>query len=498
MQKKVIVIGAGLGGIAAAVSLAAEGFNVDVYEKNNQIGGKLNVLEKEGFGFDLGPSIFTLPHLFERLFKRAGKKMEDYLTLQPVTPHWRNFFEDGTVVDLYKDEQKMKAELDKLGVGLFEEFTKFRKYSARQYDIVEKGYFDKGLDNTWEFIKFYPWIDLLWKLDSLGTMDKGVRKFFSNPYLIDIFNFFIKYVGSSAIQAPAFFNLMPHIQFEYDLWYVKDGMYNLARGLKRLMDDLQIKIHLGSEVRRIEKSGSNVTGIRLENGETRKADIVVSNMEVIPAYKELLGEEDAFMKGLEKFEPACSGLVLHLGTDKIYENLAHHNFFFSQNQSEHFNTVFKEHKLPHDPTLYVVAPTRTDSSKAPAGCDNIKVLPHIPYIDDENPYTEEDYRNLRNQVLDKLERTALPGLREHIIVEDMWTPVDIQRNYFSNKGSVYGVVSDREKNFGFKAPKQSSRYSNLYFTGGSVNPGGGMPMVVLCGQNVCDRIVRNEAKGLHG
>jgi diapolycopene oxygenase len=200
------------------------------------------------------------------------------------------------------------------------------------------------------------------------------------------------------------------------------------------------------------------------------------------------------MKTLEKFAPACSGLVIHLGTDRIYDQLAHHNFFYSNNQSKHFDSVFQQGKLPEDPTIYLVAPTRTDPSKAPAGHDNIKILPHIPPINPDKPHTREEYMALKERVIDKLERMGLTDLRKHTVVEDVLTPVDIERMYNSNQGAIYGVVSDWKKNQAFKAPKQSSKYRNLFFTGGSVNPGGGMPMAVLCGQKVADRVVKAEAK----
>ena len=169
-------------------------------------------------------------------------------------------------------------------------------------------------------------------------------------------------------------NMMSLIQFDHGLWYVTGGMYNLARGLGRLLDDLGIKVRLESAVASINKGGVGVTGVTLASGEIISADYVVSNMEVIPAYRKLLGEGPAFLSKLEKFAPSCSGLVIHLGTNRIYDQLAHHNFFYSKDQNKHFDTVFQQGKLPEDPTIYLVAPTRTDPSKAPAGCDNIKIL----------------------------------------------------------------------------------------------------------------------------
>lgn len=490
-EASIIVIGAGLGGLSAGISLATLGHRVDIYEKNSQVGGKLNILEKEGFSFDLGPSIFTLPHFFEQLWEKANKKMEDYVRLKSVSPHWRNFFEDGTVIDLHYENDRMKREINKLkDEGLEHQFSNFLEYAGRQYDLISKGYFEKGLDTKRDFKTFYD-LPALLRMDYWHSMHGGVRRHIRNKYFIDILDYFIKYVGSSAYRAPGFMNLMPVIQFRYDLWYVAGGMYKLAEGLERLAKDLGVTIHLNAEVKKILKQGNRVESVLLDDDRTKSADIIVSNMEVIPAYRELLEEDRHFLKKLDKFEPACSGLVLHLGTDRKYPQLAHHNFFYSQDQKKHFRTVFQKKQLPSDPTLYVVAPERSDSGVCPAGCDNIKILPHIPYLNDKHPTSAEDYQSLRERVLDKMERMGLEDLRKHIIVEDMWTPYDIQERYYSNCGAIYGVVSDRWKNFALKAPKQSSRYANLFFVGGSVNPGGGMPMVILCGQNVAKTIQDN-------
>lgn len=495
-NKRVVVVGAGLGGLAAAASLRAEGFEVRIVEKNERIGGKLNFREIDGYGFDLGPSIFTLPQFFESIWERAGKRMSDYVGLEKVTPHWRNFFEDGVVLDLYEEMDRMKAELAKLPGDpetLWKQFEAFLAYGREQYALVDEGYFREGLDNLWEMLRYYGW-RLIFKMDHRNTMSESIANHFEEEHLRRIFEYFIKYVGSSAVDAPGYMNLMPLIQFDYGLWYVKGGMYNLARGLGRLLDEIGVNVSLDSEVASIDRSGSRVTGVTLANGETIAADYVVCNMEVIPAYRKLLSEPPAFLRKLKKFAPACSGIVLHLGTDRIYDQLAHHNFFFSKNQHKHFDTVFKQGKLPEDPTIYLVAPTRTDPSKAPAGHDNLKILPHIPPIDPDHPLTHEDYVALKDRVIDKLERMGLTDLREHIVVEDLLTPVDIEHMYYSNRGSIYGVVSDWKLNQAFKAPKQSSKYKNLYFTGGSVNPGGGMPMAVLSGQKVCDRILKQEGR----
>lgn len=491
-RKKVIIVGAGLGGISAAIMLKINGFDVEIFEKNEKIGGKLNLITEKGYTFDLGPSILTLPQYFRKLFEASGRDMSDYLTIQKVRPHWRNFFEDGTVIDLDPDMEIMKKELAKLSPDTYSEFRKFMAYSEKQYDILAPGYFDSGLDTTLDFMKFYNF-SAVFKIDFFRTMHGRISKFIKHPYLVDILDYFIKYVGSSAYNAPGFMNLMPTIQFRYDLWYVPGGMYNIAVGFTKYMLELGIKMNFNSEVTKIIEENSIVKGI-VVNGETHYADIIVSNMEGIPAYKHLLEKDDKFLEKLERFEPACSGLVLDIGLDIQYPQLAHHNFLFSGNQREHFDSVFNKKKLPKDPTIYLVDASKSDPTVAPVNCSGLKVLPHIPYINDNHPYSMDDYISYKEVILDKLERFGLKDIRKHIVYEHLLTPFDIEKMYRSNKGSIYGVVSDFRKNFAFKLPKKSKKYKNLYFTGGSVNPGGGMPMVLLCGQNVCKLILEEEKK----
>lgn len=494
----VAVIGAGLGGMSAAIMLARSGFQVTIFEKNLQVGGKLNLLDTQGFSFDLGPSIFTLPHIFRPLFDGEGRQLEDYISLQRVDPQWRNFFEDGTVIDLWENTERMREELAPFGPDAFEEYRRFIDYSRRQYAIVERGYLREGLDTLRQFVSFYGWRGAR-DLDFLHSMSGSIHRRLSNPYLRDIFEYFIKYVGSSALDSPGFMNLMPNIQLEFGLWYVSGGLYQLARAFRRRLDETGVSLCLGHEVERIEQAGKTVTGLTVRdgNGEPRRvtADFIVSNMEVLPAMHRLLNSPPAVMRTLRRYEPSCSGIILHLGVDRIYPQLAHHNFFYSRDQHAHFRRVFREQRLPDDPTIYVVAPTRSDPSQAPPGCDNIKILPHIPHLSDRHSYSPDDYLALKELCLDKLERIGLTDLRRHIVVEDFWTPYDIEARYASNRGSIYGVVCDRRRNFAFKAPKRSSQFRNLFFVGGSVNPGGGMPMVTLSGQHVARMIVEQVSSG---
>ncbi len=476
--------------MSTALSLTNKGYEVELFEKNSRLGGKLNVLKKEGFSFDLGPSILTFPHVFERLFTEAGKRMEDYFKIKEPDIHWRCFFEDGERIDLSGNIEKIKGIGNSLSDSDIADLKEFLAYSKKLYEQVESGYFNKGVDTFRQALRAYGIWSSIFKLDFFSTMHEGVGRRIKNRHLAGVMDFFVKYVGSSPYEAPAVLNMIPYAQFYHGLWYVEGGMYNLAVGLKKLMEETGAGINLNTEIKELVIENNRITKALTSAGEEIRADIFVSNMEVIPAYRQLTRETSSFLKKYDKFEPACSGLVLHLGTNKKFASLAHHNFFFSNDPEKHFDDVFNQKKLPSDPTIYLVAPERSDSSVAPEGCDNIKILPHIPYIQD-NPFRMEDYMLLREKVLDKLERMGMEGLRESIVVEDMWTPEDIRENYYSNRGSIYGVVSDKKKNMGFKAPKKSNKYSNLYFAGGSVNPGGGMPMVALCGQQVA-RIIEKD------
>lgn len=491
-DNKVLVIGTGLGGLSAAISLASAGKRVKIYEKNERIGGKLNLHKQDGFTFDLGPSILTLPWVIEELFSKSGRKLADYLQMRNLDPQWRNFFPDGATLDLFQDTERMRQELERFDLSEVEPFFRFLEYSARQYDFVDKGYFRHGLDTVRDFMRFYSIRDVL-VFDLFSSMHGGVKRFIRNLKIIDVLDYFIKYVGSSAHAAPGFMNLLPTIQFRYGLWYTPGGLYRIAEALKRLLDELGVEVVLNCEVTKIIKSGHRVTGVETADGTKDEAQYIVCNMETIPAYEKLLRESRALMLPLRRFEPSCSGLVIDLGVRKRYPQLAHHNFFFSADQRRHFRAVFEEKKLPEDPTIYLVAASRTDPSVAPEGMECLKILPHIPHLNGRHGYTRSDYLSYKDKVLDKLERMGLEGLRESIVVEHVLTPEDIQKMYYSNRGSIYGVACDRWKNFALKTPKQSSRYRNLFFVGGSVNPGAGVPMVLLCGQRVCDRILALES-----
>lgn len=492
-QKSVIILGGGLGGLSAAVSLAQAGFKVTLYEKNDHLGGKLNRLEANGFGFDLGPSILTMPQIFEKLFIASGKQMADYIPIERLDLQWRSFFPDHTLIDLYSDLTKMAQENPMLSATDMAEYQAFLDYAKEIYDYTEVGYFDKGLDSTMEILKEHGVIKALKGFDYFSSMHDGIAKRVSHPKMQEMLGYFSKYVGSSPYDAPAVLNMMIYMQHAQGIWYVPGGMHKIAEGIVKLGKEIGVTFHTGVYVEKLNIENDQIRSARLADGTVIEADYFVSNMEVIPAYEQLLDEKPAFTEKLEKkFEPASSGFVLHLGVNKEYPQLAHHNFFFSNAEKENFDQNFHQHQLPEDPTIYLVNVNKTDPSQTIEGHENIKILPHIPYLQDQ-PFTEAEYDAFRERILIKLETMGLTDLRKHIVYENRWTPEDIQKNYLSHRGAIYGTVSDRKKNHGFKHGKHSERYDNLYFVGGTVNPGAGMPMVTLSGQQVSDKIVQREA-----
>ena len=491
-MKEIVVIGGGLGGMSAAITLAKhQEFKITLIEKNPHLGGKLNVLEQDGFSFDLGPSIFTMPQYFDALFEMHGKKRADYFKLVPVTPHWRNFFEDGTTIDLADTLEGMKA-LDNITEKDYEELQAFYSYTEKLYDFTNDILFKNQAETILQTLKYYPPFKILKDSDYFKTMDEGIRKYITNPYLIDIMNYFIKYVGSNPYDAPAVMNLLPYIQWKFGLWYVEGGMYQASIGLQKLMKELDITVKTNTEVISVEKQKGRISKITLSDGTTKHVDVVVSNMEAIPFYEKITQEPEKKLRNLKKkYGPACSGFALHLGVNKQYSQLTHHNFFFSKELKQNFDNIFKKHKLSGDPTIYLVAPMKTDPSQGPDGHEIIKILPHISVIKGDQAFTKEEYERFEDAVLTKLERMGLTNLRKHIVSKELWTPETIQQTYYSNQGAIYGVEANRKMNLGFKVPKTSSYYNNLFFVGGSTNPGGGMPMVVLSGQQVEKHVLRS-------
>jgi diapolycopene oxygenase len=497
MKKQIIVIGGGLGGLSAAIRLAADGHEVTVLEKNERAGGKLNTVSGDGYSFDTGPSILTMPWVLEQLFASAGRRLEDYMQLSRVEPQWRTFFDDGTTLDVTSDLPSMLEELKRVSPEDAKGYLAYLSDCQEMYDMSCKSFYSRSLSGISDLRTKHTLRELL-AMDPMKTMHQFTDKRFSDKRLKQLFDFFIMYVGSSPYAAPAVLSQLIYVQLGLGIFYVRGGMYNIARGMLRLLDELGAQVRTGCRVEQVLCAGSRATGVLLEDGSVLGADIVVSNLEAIPSHQSILADMPGAKeqeRRLGKYKPTVSGLVLLLGVNKTYESLLHHNFLFSSDPAKEFDDLFVKGVPTDDPTIYIGISGKSDPSQTQAGKENLFVLTHVPPLKDGESWQplKERYREL---VLDKLERMGLDDLRSHIEFEHSFTPDDLKKLYGSNGGSIYGVVTDRKLNGGFKIPSRSALLDNLYFVGGSTHPGGGVPMVTLSGQLTADLIQKDLAGGL--
>ncbi|ELK46671.1 phytoene desaturase family protein [Halobacillus sp. ACCC02827] len=498
-KKTAVVVGAGLGGMSAAIRLTADGYDVKVIEKNSNLGGKLNKREGKGFTFDTGPSILTMPWVLEQLFESVHRRLDDYITVERVEPQWRTFFEDGTSIDVTSDLPNMLEEMAKVTDRPNRKLTDFLSYSQDMYELCMKSFYKYSISDLKDLKSHHKFSELL-QMDPMNTVAKSTRKFFDNKYLEQLFNYFVMYVGSNPYATPAILNQLVYVQLGLGIYYVKGGLYNIAEAMGRLMEELRVDVQFNSPVRQLVVENERVIGVETEDGTVHEADVVVSNLEAIPAYRKLAPQTAKVKKetkSLEKkFDPTVSGLVLLLGTNRKFNNLKHHNFFFSEDPELEFKQIYEQGKPADDPTIYIGISARSDESQAPAGKDNLFVLTHVPPLENKKR-KPVDWDAYRETVLDKLERMGMEGVRDSIEFEYRFTPEDLERLYGPNGGSIYGIAADRKSNGGFKIPSKSQVFEGLYFVGGSTHPGGGVPMVTLSGQLTADLIKENETEAVH-
>jgi diapolycopene oxygenase len=494
VKEKAVVIGAGLGGLSAAMRLAGDGYEVTILEKNENIGGKLNQRSGKGFTFDTGPSILTMPWVLEQLFNSVHRNVEDYMDIIRIEPQWRTFFEDGTSINVLSDIPGMLDEMRKVKPNPGASFMKFLSYSQDMYELCMKSFYKTSISDLKDLRQQHT-IKELMSMDPFHTVADSTKKHFDNKYLEQMFNYFVMYVGSNPYQSPAILNQLIYVQLGLGIHYVKGGMYNIARGMKAVLDELRVEVKTEQPVSHIYIEEEKAQGVVTENGDFYPADVVVSNLEAIPAYKSLLPNNGKTKKEIKtltkKYSPTVSGTVLLLGTNRKFPQLDHHNFFFSEDPEREFKQIFEKGVPADDPTIYIGVSSKTDPSQAPEGKENLFVLTHVP------PKTlmkkKADWDDYREVVLDKLERMGLTGLRESIEFEYEFTPDTIEELYGSNGGSIYGIAADKSTNGGFKIPARSQVYENLYFSGGSTHPGGGVPMVTLSGQLTADLIKEDRS-----
>ncbi|MCS6777594.1 MAG: phytoene desaturase family protein [Chloroherpetonaceae bacterium] len=498
---KIAVVGGGLAGCAAAIRLAHAGHRVTLFEKNGHLGGKMNVWQEGGYYFDMGPTIITKPDVLDRLFADVGRRREDYLELVALDPQWRAFFADGTHFDLYSSLQGMVAELQRFAPDEVGNYLQFLAYSHRMNAISDRWFYWRSYGSIGDMVRANPMnvqsLGIAMNMDPFTTMHQAIHRHFKDERLAQMFEHFVQYVGSSPFVAPAILCLIPWVQIALGCWYPMGGTGAIARALARLCEELGVEVRLHTPVERIETREGRVTGVVPQGGATEAFDVVVANSDIVRTLERMLTDPQAraYLRRHEKqLEPACSGIVLYLGCDRTWPQLRHHDFFFSADSNAEFRDLY-ERRVPHeDPTCYLAVPNLTDPDVAPPGCTALYVLVHTPYITEAFDWERETER-YREVILDKLERSGLTGLRESIRVSHTVTPRDLERMYWVNRGAIYGVVTQRGLNAAFKTANRSEIVRGLYWAGGSVNPGPGVPMVLMSGQIAANCVLEDYGAG---
>lgn len=493
-MSRVVVIGAGIGGLASAVLLANRGLLVTVVEKNATVGGKMNRVISNGYTFDTGPSLLTMPFLLEQLFDECGQVFDDFLQIEELDPLCRYTYSDGTTFDNYSDRKKSVQEIATFAPSDTENYLKFLDRAEQIYNKTADAFLFNPLYSFGDFLKVNPLKFL--GIDAFSTVAHKVDDTVNSPYLRQFFKRFTTYNGSSPFRAPATLNVIPHVELNQGGYYVRGGLYRIAEALYELAIKLGVDFTFSSEVNSITIENKKVKQIVLKTGSVIACDLLFSNSDATETLVKLLPDGTISQRKKEKqknIEPSCSGFVLLLGCNRKWENLIHHNIFFSSNYEQEFADIFERKMLPDEPTIYVANSSFTDTHHAPENASNLFVLVNAPYLHNSQNW-EEITPNYANKIIDILQKSGLEKLRESIEFQQIITPEDFYAKYRSNKGSIYGTSSN-DKFSAFLRPRNKSReIDNLYLVGGSTHPGGGIPLVLQSAFNAVtlfDRDRRN-------
>ncbi len=487
--------------MASSIELAQRGAAVTLVEANAHLGGKMNVLEQDGYRFDMGPTILTLPEVLCGIIRRAGGKVSDYIDLVRLDPQWRCVFEDGTRFDLRDKLEDSIAEFNGVRPGAGDGFKALIDYSRRMNRLSRQVFFYRDLAGVRDVMKGTPMGDLALLKNVLAmrmhsTVGKTIDKYIDEPHVKQMAEHFLQYVGSNPFLAPAILTMIASVQTDQGCWYAMGGTRSVARALERLVNESGVEVHRNTRVTGITQEAGKVTGVTTDAGNHLPADAVVSNCDVQRTLGSLLDSPDSDAQAAavrKKFEPACSGIVFYWGLDRQYEQLAHHNFYFSRDSHAEFDDIYRKGIPAADPTLYIAAPSRTDPTQAPPGGEALYTLVHTAYLREGKLQSDSErfIQEYRPVVLDKLRRCGLEDVESHIKVERTLTPRGIESMYNAEGGAIYGLASHGKLAGGFKPPNSSRQLEGLYFAGGSANPGPGVPMVLMSGVTAADAVARD-------
>ncbi len=481
-----IIIGAGIAGLAAALRLRAAGMDVEVFEANDYPGGKLHAFHLGGYRFDAGPSLFTMPELVTELFGLFGEKAEEHFQFYQKKSVCNYFWEDGTHFNVSADEEEFVQEASlKFGVGE-EPLRQYLRSSQKKYDLTAPLFLEKSLHKASTYLSTdalkailqMPGLDIGTNLNAVNERKLG------EPHLVQLFNRYATYNGSSPYRTPGIMSMIPHLELHLGTYFPKGGMHSITMSLYRLAERQGVRFHFYQNVRSILVKNGRAVGVQTADGE-HFADWVVSNMDIFSTYKKLLPNERHPERTLKQ-ERSSSAVIFYWGIRREFPELDLHNILFSDDYPMEFAHIFDQKTLFNDPTVYINITSKEEPDDAPPGCENWFVMINAPGDFGQN--WEALVAQARQDIIRKVNRLLDVDLQPLIEVEDVLTPPLIQQRTSSYRGSLYGAASNSKFAAFLRHPNFSSNIKNLYCCGGSVHPGGGIPLCLLSAKITADLI----------
>jgi phytoene desaturase len=485
--KSAIVIGAGVGGLTAAIHLARAGLHVTVLEKNSRPGGRCDRLSREGHQFDTGPTLFVMPLLYESEFRALGTSLSERLDLQRVDPTYHLVFDDGRRLALTSDMKSMREQLEAIEPGSFQGLLRYLEEGDRHYGLVLDRLVTREFRRITDFFNFEN-AGLMFRIKPFVNHYRNMSAYFSEPRLKNAFTFQDMYMGISPFAAPATFSMMPYSELAHGVWYPKGGMHRIAESLAELAVESGVEIAYQSPVERIEVDGAHARGVRLADGSRREADVVLANADLPYVYQRLL-PEDGTGKALSRKDYSCSVISFFWGLDKRYEALGPHTLFMADDYRQNFETIIRDHGLPANPTIYIHAPARLDPAMAPSGQDTLTVTVPVGHMNGNGDQNWNEIRDeARRHIFRRLKTIGITDLEEHLKFEEAYTPPAWADRYNLVKGATHGLSHKLTQMAIFRPANRHPRYRNLYFVGASTHPGTGLPTTMVSGRLVSERI----------